>query len=359
MQKKIKEYLHPKYKRVKERVEKINKAMAGISSETVSGTEDSSASSEQSSHDFSKESSSDDEEQDNHGYAPSEMQSKAKDPDDEISYLKTLLEVREVNIRFNQNHRLVKQEGFCLWQSMVVEIDFKTDDEKHKRMIKNPPNPCKEDGRFCTKFETREQALYHYHLYHSKIYRAHDCSQHPSCGRKFHDENDAFDHDCHGESNIVTNINNNLFIKHMFWNIFRQRKRVPLLQIKEQQEAEMIQVCTYLKSTLKFIMSSFQKYMYVFLGKIKKSSKRRPSPSLNKKAEKKHKKKTKKHRRIISDSDDDGDDDPERDNLIIQAEKKRKDDPNKDKPSTSSNQQPVKNPSSRPKNGNLESHYSQ
>ena len=78
-------------------------------------------------------------------------------------------------------------------------------------MTNNPPNPCREGGKFCTRFETKEQARYHYHLYHSKIYRGHYCSRDPSCGRKFHEENDARDHDCNGESNIVANLGGNLF----------------------------------------------------------------------------------------------------------------------------------------------------
>ena len=72
--------------------------MAGISSESISGTEDSSSSSEQtsSSHDFSKPSSSD-ELDDNLGYAPTEAQSKIMDPDDEISLFKTkFMEVRRI-----------------------------------------------------------------------------------------------------------------------------------------------------------------------------------------------------------------------------------------------------------------------
>ena len=72
--------------------------MAGISSESISGTEDSSSSSEQtsSSHDFSKPSSSD-EQDDNLGYAPTEAQSKITEPDDEISLFKTqFLEVRRI-----------------------------------------------------------------------------------------------------------------------------------------------------------------------------------------------------------------------------------------------------------------------
>ena len=74
--------------------------MAGISSD--SGTEDSSLSSEEesSSNDFSKPSSADDQE-DNLGYAPSEVQSKTQSktqfPDDEISLFKSnFLEVRQV-----------------------------------------------------------------------------------------------------------------------------------------------------------------------------------------------------------------------------------------------------------------------
>ena len=100
MEEKIQPYLHPKYKRVRDRVKKINKAMAGISSD--SGTEDSSLSSEEesSSNDFSKPSSADDQE-DNLGYAPSEVQlktqSKTQFPDDEISLFKSnFLEVRHV-----------------------------------------------------------------------------------------------------------------------------------------------------------------------------------------------------------------------------------------------------------------------
>ena len=100
MEAKIQPYLHPKYKRVRDRVKKINKAMAGISSD--SGTEDSSLSSEEesSSNDFSKPSSADDQE-DNLGYAPSEIQSKTQSktqfPDDEISLFKSnFLEVRQV-----------------------------------------------------------------------------------------------------------------------------------------------------------------------------------------------------------------------------------------------------------------------
>ena len=100
MEAKIQPYLHPKYKRVRDRVKKINKAMAGISSD--SGTEDSSLSSEEesSSNDFSKPSSADDQE-DNLGYAPSEVQSKTQSktqfPDDEISLFKSnFLEVRQV-----------------------------------------------------------------------------------------------------------------------------------------------------------------------------------------------------------------------------------------------------------------------
>ena len=76
MEGKIQPYLHSKYKRVRDRVKKINKAMAGISSD--SGTDDSSLSSEEeesSSNDFSKPSSADDQD-DNLGYAPSEIQSK-------------------------------------------------------------------------------------------------------------------------------------------------------------------------------------------------------------------------------------------------------------------------------------------
>ena len=98
MEAKIQPYLHPKYKRVRDRVKKINKAMAGISSD--SGTEDSSLSSEEesSSNDFSKPSSADDQE-DNLGYEPSEVQSntqsKTQFPDDEISLFKSnFLEVR-------------------------------------------------------------------------------------------------------------------------------------------------------------------------------------------------------------------------------------------------------------------------
>ena len=101
MEAKIQPYLHPKYKRVRDRVKKINKAMAGISSD--SGTEDSSLSSEEesSSNDFSKPSSADDQE-DNLGYAPSEVQSntqsKTQFPDDEISLFKSnFLEVRHVS----------------------------------------------------------------------------------------------------------------------------------------------------------------------------------------------------------------------------------------------------------------------
>ena len=100
MEAKIQPYLHPKYKRVRDRVKKINKAMAGISSD--SGTEDSSLSSEEesSSNDFSKPSSADDQE-DNLGYEPSEVQSntqsKTQFPDDEISLFKSnFLEVRQV-----------------------------------------------------------------------------------------------------------------------------------------------------------------------------------------------------------------------------------------------------------------------
>lgn len=100
MEAKIQPYLHPKYKRVRDRVKKINKAMAGISSD--SGTEDSSLSSEEesSSNDFSKPSSADDQE-DNLGYVPSEVQSKilskTQFPDDEISLFKSnFLEVRQV-----------------------------------------------------------------------------------------------------------------------------------------------------------------------------------------------------------------------------------------------------------------------
>ena len=100
MEAKIQPYLHPKYKRVRDRVTKISKAMAGISSD--SGTEDSSLSSEEesSSNDFSKPSSADDQE-DNLGYAPSEVQSKTQSktqfPDDEISLFKSnFLEVRHV-----------------------------------------------------------------------------------------------------------------------------------------------------------------------------------------------------------------------------------------------------------------------
>ena len=100
MEAKIQPYLHPKYKRVRDRVKKINKAMAGISSD--SGTEDSSLSSEEesSSNDFSKPSSADDQE-DNLGYAPSEVQPKPQSntqfPDDEISLFKSnFLEVRQV-----------------------------------------------------------------------------------------------------------------------------------------------------------------------------------------------------------------------------------------------------------------------
>ena len=184
MEGKIQPYLHSKYKRVRDRVKKINKAMAGISSD--SGTDDSSLSSEEeesSSNDFSKPSSADDQD-DNLGYAPSEIQSKTQSKtqfsDDEISLFKSnFLEVRQINIK-------------------SVFTSIKTDDEKHKRMIRNPPNPCKEGGKFCTKFQTREQALYHYHLYHSKVYRGHNCSKDKSCGRKFHDERDARDHDCNG-----------------------------------------------------------------------------------------------------------------------------------------------------------------
>ena len=101
METKIQPYLHPKYKRVRDRVKKINKAMAGISSD--SGTEDSSLSSEEesSSNDFSKPSSADDQE-DNLGYEPSEVQSntqsKTQFPDDEISLFKSnFLEVRHVS----------------------------------------------------------------------------------------------------------------------------------------------------------------------------------------------------------------------------------------------------------------------
>ena len=100
MEAKIQPYLHPKYKRVRDRVKKINKAMAGISSD--SGTEDSSLSSEEesSSNDFSKPSSADDQE-DNLGYEPSEIQSKTQPktqfPDDEISLFKSnFLEVKHV-----------------------------------------------------------------------------------------------------------------------------------------------------------------------------------------------------------------------------------------------------------------------
>ena len=99
MEGKIQPYLHSKYKRVRDRVKKINKAMAGISSD--SATEDSSLSSEEeesSSNDFSKPSSADDPD-DNLGYAPSEIQSKTQSktqfPDDEISLFKSnFLEVR-------------------------------------------------------------------------------------------------------------------------------------------------------------------------------------------------------------------------------------------------------------------------
>ena len=184
MEGKIQPYLHSKYKRVRDRVKKINKAMAGISSD--SATEDSSLSSEEeesSSNDFSKPSSAEDPD-DNLGYAPSEIQSKTQSktqfPDDEISLFKSnFLEVRQI-----------------IMKSVFTSI--KTDDEKHKRMIQNPPNPCKEGGKFCTKFQTREQALYHYHLYHSKVYRGYNCSKDKSCGRKFHDERDAREHDCNG-----------------------------------------------------------------------------------------------------------------------------------------------------------------
>ena len=183
MEDKIQPFLHSKYKRVRDRVKKINKAMAGISSASGSGTEDSSFSSEEesSSNDFSKPSSAD-EQDDNLGYAPSEIpNSKTQEPDDEISLFKSnFLEVRQLNIKCE------------------LHMHFKTEDEKHKRMIKNPPNPCKEGGKFCTKFQTREQALYHYHLYHSKVYRGHTCSKDRSCGRMFHDEKDARDHDCNG-----------------------------------------------------------------------------------------------------------------------------------------------------------------
>lgn len=93
MEGKIQPYLHSKYKRVRDRVKKINKAMAGISSD--SGTDDSSLSSEEeesSSNDFSKPSSAD-EQDDNLGYAPSEIQSKTQSktqfPDDEISLFKS------------------------------------------------------------------------------------------------------------------------------------------------------------------------------------------------------------------------------------------------------------------------------
>ena len=102
MEGKIQPYLHSKYKRVRDRVKKINKAMAGISSD--SGTDDSSLSSEEesSSNDFSKPSSADDQD-DNLGYAPSEIQSKTQSktqfPDDEISLFKSnFLEVSQINL---------------------------------------------------------------------------------------------------------------------------------------------------------------------------------------------------------------------------------------------------------------------
>ena len=77
--------------------------MAGISSD--SGTDDSSLSSEEeesSSNDFSKPSSADDQD-DNLGYAPSEIQSKTQSktqfPDDEISLFKSnFLEVSQINL---------------------------------------------------------------------------------------------------------------------------------------------------------------------------------------------------------------------------------------------------------------------
>ena len=99
------------------------------------------------------------------------------------------------------------------------------------------------------------------------------------------------------------------------------------------------------------------KYFY-YLGNIPGTSslKRRPSPSIKKKHEKKNKKKKKQRRiHIISESEDDCDDDTELTSLINKAEKKRKDDPNKRKPSSSSVQQPTEGPSSKPKNGKLES----
>lgn len=100
------------------------------------------------------------------------------------------------------------------------------------------------------------------------------------------------------------------------------------------------------------------KYFY-YLGNTPGTSslKRRPSPSIKKKDEKKKNKKKKKQRRvhIISESEDDCVDDNELTSLINKAEKKRKDDSNKRKPSSSSAQQPTEGPSSKPKNGKLES----
>merc|ERR1711962_27336 len=269
MKKEIQPYLHAKYKRVRDRVEKLNSRKIGLSSESSSGTEDSVAGSEDesSSHDYSKPSSSESNDfDDNLGYVPTENQPpkpNANDDDPEIS----------------------------LFRSNFLE----SADEKHRRMIKNPPNPCKEGkSKYCTSFETREQARYHYHLYHSHIYRAHSCSRDPSCGRKFHDEDIASEHNC--QANVLEYIS--------------PKKKTNFIEDRRETRSRNDK------------------------AKLKEPSplKRRSSPSLQKKKKKKDKKR--RPNLVISDSEDD----IELNELINDANKKSKPSDQKPKSSSSSHQ---------------------
>ena len=117
----------------------------------------------------------------------------------------------------------------------------------------------------------------------------------------------------------------------------------------------MIQVWYFRELLPMLYRRTCNKYLYLGLNKGASSLKRRPSPSIKPKHEQKIKKKKKQKRMIVSESDDDCDDDTELTSLINNAEKKRKEHSNK--PCSSSVQKPTEGPSSRHKNGMLESGY--
>lgn len=150
MEKKIQPYLHAKYKRVRDRVEKLNSRKIGLSSESSSGTEDSVAGSEDesSSHEYSKPSSSESNDfDDNLGYVPTENQPpkpNANDDDPEISLFRSnFLEVNfYLEVAFFFLKKLI-QRNFSNTSRQRKRPTLSKTEEKHEvemTKVRNFPN---------------------------------------------------------------------------------------------------------------------------------------------------------------------------------------------------------------------------